>query len=369
MSRCGPTSACLTSRYLTSKCLTTGTARWTRVAAAVVLLGVLPAVAPAQRPPPIIDMHLHAHSIADYGGGMPACSNRGPVEFPGVDPRTGIGFGAELVRCPASSLLEPAATDAALMEESIAMLVRYNIAAAVTTGTVERVSAWRAASGGRVVPATFFDLAGTTSPDSLRALVRRGEIAVFAEVGPQYDGATLDDPRFEPYLALAEELDVPIGIHLGEGPPGGSHTLGGSPYRARLGSPLQLEEVLVRHPRLRIWVMHYASPLVDEMIALLYSHPQVYVDIAANNWGFPRAHFYAQLRRLVDAGFASRIMWGSDQMIWPGAIAVAIETIQQAPFLTEPQKRAIFYDNAAGFLRLSEAEIARHHGRVSTPEP
>ncbi|CAN5740251.1 hypothetical protein BH23GEM3_BH23GEM3_27020 [soil metagenome] len=51
--------------------------------------------------------------------------------------------------------------------------------------------------------------------------------------------------------------------------------MGGSPYRARLGSPFQLEEVLVRHPRLRIYVMHYASPLVDEMIALLYSHPQL----------------------------------------------------------------------------------------------
>ncbi len=323
---------------------------------------------PAQPRPPIIDMHLHAHALADYGGGMPACSNRGPVEFPGVDPRGGIGFGAELVRCPPSSLLAPAASDEALMRESIAMFERYNITAAVTTGTVERVRSWRAASGGRIIPATYFDLAGTTSLDSLRALVRRGEIAVFAEVGPQYEGATLDDPRYESYLALAEELDVPVGIHLGEGPPGGSHTLGGSPYRARLGSPLQLEEVLVRYPRLRVWVMHYASPLVDEMIAVLYSHPQVYVDIAANNWGFPRAHFYAQLRRLVDAGFASRIMWGSDQMIWPDAIPVAVETIQQAPFLTTQQKRDIFYNNAARFLRLSEAEIARHHRRVSSPD-
>ena len=62
-------------------------------------------------------------------------------------------------------------------------------------------------------------------------------------------------------------------------------------------------------------------------------------------------------------GFVKRIMWGSDQLVWPRAIEVAIETIQNAPFLSEEQKRDIFYNNAARFLRLSKEEIARHHGR------
>ena len=53
-------------------------------------------------------------------------------------------------------------------------------------------------------------------------------------------------------------------------------------------------------------------------------------------------------------------MWGSDQMVWPKTIPVALETIEQAPFLSAEQKRAIFYNNAARFLRLSEAEMARH---------
>jgi uncharacterized protein len=99
------------------------------------------------------------------------------------------------------------------------------------------------------------------------------------------------------------------------------------------------------------------------MIAVLYSHPQVYVDIAGNDWSAPRPHFYGRLKRLVDAGFIKRIMWWSDQMIWPQTIGVAIETIQTAPFLTEEQKRDIFYNNAARFLRLSDADIAKHHRR------
>jgi uncharacterized protein len=56
-------------------------------------------------------------------------------------------------------------------------------------------------------------------------------------------------------------------------------------------------------------------------------------------------------------------MFGSDQMIWPDAIGAAIEGIESADFLNGEQKRGIFYGNAARFLRLSEEEIARHHGR------
>jgi predicted TIM-barrel fold metal-dependent hydrolase len=204
------------------------------------------------------------------------------------------------------------------------------------------------------------------TPPEFRRLFAENKFAVFAEITAQYRGLLLSDETYEPYFALAAELDIPIGVHLGEGPAGGAHIMGDttpSPYRVRLGSPLQLEEVLIRHPKLRIYVMHYGSPLVDEMIALMYSHPQVYVDIAQNNWGFPREHFYSQLKRLVDAGFEERIMWGSDQMVWAQTIKVAIETIKKAPFLTEKQKRDIFYNNAARFLRFSKEEIARHHGK------
>ncbi len=50
-------------------------------------------------------------------------------------------------------------------------------------------------------------------------------------------------------------------------------------------------------------------------------------------------------------------------MVWPRTIEIAIETIEKAPFLTDEQKRDIFYNNAARFLRFSDEEIAKHHGR------
>jgi predicted TIM-barrel fold metal-dependent hydrolase len=89
------------------------------------------------------------------------------------------------------------------------------------------------------------------------------------------------------------------------------------------------------------------------MVAMLYAHPQLYVDVAGNDWSLPRSQFHAHVRRLVEGGFGQRILFGSDAMIWPRTIEVAIESIESAPFLTAEQKRDIFYNNAVRFLRLS----------------
>jgi predicted TIM-barrel fold metal-dependent hydrolase len=102
--------------------------------------------------------------------------------------------------------------------------------------------------------------------------------------------------------------------------------------------------------------MHAGWPMLDEMVGLLYAHPQVYVDIALINWELPRAEFHAYLRRLVESGFDKRIMFGSDLTMWPEAIGLAIEAIESAEFLTHEQKRDIFYNNAARFLRIDLKE-------------
>lgn len=71
--------------------------------------------------------------------------------------------------------------------------------------------------------------------------------------------------------------------------------------------------------------------------------------------GQPRKGFHAYLRRLVEAGYGKRVMFGSDQMVWPEAIGMAVEAIEAADFLTREQKADIFYNNAARFLRLPDA--------------
>lgn len=95
---------------------------------------------------------------------------------------------------------------------------------------------------------------------------------------------------------------------------------------------------------------------------------QVYVDTGVIVYTQPRPAFYRYLQALVDAGFDKRIMFGSDQMVWPETIERAIAVIDEAPFLSPEQKRDIFYNNAARFLRLDAATLARHQamGSLST---
>jgi predicted TIM-barrel fold metal-dependent hydrolase len=93
----------------------------------------------------------------------------------------------------------------------------------------------------------------------------------------------------------------------------------------------------------------------------MFNYPQVYAEISPIANVEPRAAFYRYLKAIVEGGYGERVLFGSDQMVWAGVIEPAIKAVEQAPFLTKQQKRDIFYNNAARFLRFSKEEIKRHH--------
>ena len=323
---------------------------------------LLATLACAQERPPIIDMHLHALA-ADHQGPPPVAICTPIEQFPTWDPAQPYGatFMAMLKQPPCDDPVWSPETDEDLMAQTLEVMERRNIVG-VLSGTPDRVAAWMEAAPGRFFPGLGFQLGSDSlTPDSLHTLHTQGRLVVLAEVTNQYAGIAPDDERMEPYWTLAEELDLPVGIHIGTGPPGVIY-LGATGYRARLHSALTLENVLVQHPSLRIYIMHAGYPMLDDLLAVLYAHPQVYVDVGVIVFTQPRAAFYRYLRGIVEAGFGNRVMFGSDQMVWPGVIERAIAVIEEAPFLSREQKRAILYDNAARFLRLGEEEIARHHG-------
>jgi hypothetical protein len=209
--------------------------------------------------------------------------------------------------------------------------------------------------GGRCFPTE------TEFPDVawLRGELQTGRLRALAELEPQYVGFSPADSQMEPFWQLAEEFDVPVGIHMGPGPSG--ITDASSPlwppvksprYRMALGDPLLLEEVLVKHPHLRLYVMHAGWPRLESMIALMSVHPGVYVDVAAlqSEAVLPRSAYYRHLRGLVEAGFAKRIMFGSD---FPDQVGAGIDAVLAADFLSSEQKSDVLCNNAARFLRLN----------------
>ena len=197
--------------------------------------------------------------------------------------------------------------------------------------------------------------------DQLKEMALKGELAAIGELNPFYGGITADDTSQKPFFDLAEELGIPVGFHvMPGGPPGGLYHLGMDLIRVKNANPKQLEKVLVSHPNLKVYVMHGGWPYLEDMKAMLYMHPQLYLDVAAIDWVLPQAEFHNFIKGLVDAGFGKRIMFGTDQMVWPETIDIAVEAINSADFLTLEQKEDIFYDNAAEFLSLSTSEIAKH---------
>ena len=326
-----------------------------------------------QRQPPILDMHLHARTAAFYGKPpLPMCA---PVErMPRWDQRKPMWQDSD-APAPCSAPLMSPVTDAALISETVAVMRKYNVIG-VLAGESSLVRAWMAAAPGRFIPAldVRFDRetgaafapvppGAATKPlsiDTVRQLHRDGAFRVLGEVANQYAGIAPDDARLEPLWALAEALDVPVGIHIGGGEPATPYTA--SPgFRARLQSALTLEEVLVRHPKLRVYIMHAGYPLVEDLLALMFTHPQVYIEPSMAINVETRAAFYRFLRPIIEAGYGDRVMFGSDQIIWPGLIEAAVRSIDEAPFLSLEQKRDIFYNNAARFLRLTSEDIAAHH--------
>jgi uncharacterized protein len=221
----------------------------------------------------------------------------------------------------------------------------------VFSGPAARVDDWRSAVPDIVLRGSnFAGACDTALVQRLRNLHSDRGYEIMGEISWQFQGIAPDSAATDACFALAEELDVPMGIHLGLGFPTATVS---TQYRAAAGRPLLLEASLRRHPKVRVYVMHAGWPLADETIALMNAHPQVYADLSLINWLIPRQAFYDYLERLIKAGLGDRLMYGSDAGVWPGAIELSIKAIDEAPFLTPEVRRQIFHDNAARFLRLA----------------
>lgn len=198
----------------------------------------------------------------------------------------------------------------------------------------------------------FAETDGWPELEWLREQYASGGMQTMGELLYVYYGIPPTDERLEPYWALAEEFDIPVGVHVGRGPR--RRVPGCCPgFDDDLGNPLLLEPVLRSHPDLRIWLMHAAGwDYVDETIALMKSHPNVYAELSIVNSVMPAPMHTDALRALLDAGLGDRIMFGSDNM----PIAPIRARIEAVPFLSEAQKRAIFRENAERFLRVAEGK-------------
>ena len=231
---------------------------------------------------------------------------------------------------------------------------KYNVVLAVVSGKRDEVLSWTKDESEKFVIGQIFWRPEDMAFSELKTLLETGQIQVLGELALQYEGISIDDPSVDPMLALAHELDVPVHVHVAG--------LGGSSdFPIHLGNPLRVGKVLRKYPNLRIYLENAGWPFLEEVTSLMYQYPSVYADLSTILHIAPRSVAYSYMQDLVDNGLGKRLMFGSDQMIWPEVIGENIEMIEAAEFLSDEQKRDILYNNAARFLRLSEEQIAAHH--------
>jgi predicted TIM-barrel fold metal-dependent hydrolase len=294
------------------------------------------AVAAGTERPPIIDMHVHA---VVEGGWI----KYGVKDF----------FG------------NPGAANAEIcFKETYERFRKYNVVKAVVSGPLRQVQTWKSRDeDNRIVQGVLVikpnDRISANDqkidPVQFEKLVKAGKIEVFGEVIPLLAGMTICDPEWQPYLKICEQYDIPLCLHTGGGPPDAQLTFAPK-TRYRLGDPYLIEDVLVRYPKLRVYMCHAGGEWHEHTLVMMQSYPQLYTDLGAYLWACPLIKRYARefLANAKEAGFLDRVMFGSDQEIWPHAIEMSIDYLNSLDFLTEEDKRDILYNNAARFLRLKE---------------
>ena len=147
----------------------------------------------------------------------------------------------------------------------------------------------------------------------------------------------IDDPRFEPILAIAEWRQAIVLVHAGHIPWSDDTN----------DAPRRIAAVLARHPNLRLVVAHLGSPETPHYLKLMDRFPGLYLDTTMRL--AKHSPMYRDAAWLPLADYAHRILHGTDfpNIPYPyGDEAAGIAALDLGPLAT----RQIMHDNAAALL-------------------
>jgi len=310
---------------------------------------------------PVVDIHAHCvwPSVADIiagtpldGVNFPAAWAMGPDRIEIMDMR-----GIDIQALSVNSYWWYAAD--------------RNLAARIVGEHDQQLAAWCAQHPDRFVALSsialqFPDLAAEQLEFAVNELGARG-----ASIGGHVEGEVPSSPRFDPFWAKAEELDVPVFIH----PAGAPNVVQDDGLRGRgdlgniIGNPLEttyfltnmiFDGTLDRFPNLKICGAHAGGYLPSYL-----GRTEVACEVRGNancaNQKLPSEYLKDQifidsmifseegLRHLVAEVGASQVVYGSDiPFNWPDTIDLIVD----APTLSNADKIAILGGNLIDLLRI-----------------
>ena len=157
-------------------------------------------------------------------------------------------------------------------------------------------------------PNRFSALAGldpTEGMAGVRAFERavREDGFVGAHFYPHWFELAPDHARWYPFYAKCVELDVPVQLQVGQ-------SLVYDPARRlrSVGRPITLDNVACDFPELKLVGIHVGIPWTDEMIAMAWKHPNVYIGCDAHS---PR-YWPASFVQDINSYGQNKVLFGTD---------------------------------------------------------
>ncbi|MGD9693554.1 MAG: amidohydrolase family protein [Phycisphaerales bacterium] len=177
--------------------------------------------------------------------------------------------------------------------------------------------------------------------DYLRAGLVKG-----LKMYPGYEPFYPYDPRCTVIYDLAKEYDVPVMFHTGDtySPKG----------KVRYAHPLNLDDVAVDHPEMKIVACHIGNPWIRDCMEVVYKNKNVWADISGLVLGDFEDRFekfmLGQIREMIMyAGEPRYLLYGTD---WPISSMESYRSFMNGLELSDKAREMIMWKNAAKLFKI-----------------
>ena len=159
---------------------------------------------------------------------------------------------------------------------------------------------------------------------------------------PIYQNWDPQDPKHLPLFKKAQQLGIPVNIHQGT-----SFVRGGP---LKYANPIQLEDIAIACPDLRMIISHMGHPWETECVVLIRKHPHLYANVSALHYR-PWRHYQAFITAL-EYGVEHKLIFGSDfPSATPEQVMAGLRKVNDIaraghlPLFPEEAIERIIYDN------------------------
>jgi predicted TIM-barrel fold metal-dependent hydrolase len=260
------------------------------------------------------------------------------------------------VELPARLGWDAPGTDETLADRWLTELNRHGVGRAALIASVPGDEGSVAAAARRHPSRLVgFFMVNPTAPDAApRADRAFGELRLRAAcLFPAMHNYRLDDERVVAIVGRAEAHQAAVFIHCGVLSVGVRKKLGlPSRFDLRLGDPLGVAALAVRHPSVAFIIPHFGAGLFREALMAADSAPNVYLDTSSSNsWirYHPGLTLETVFRHALDVAGASRLLFGTDSSIFPRGWQRGVYETQTAALdtcgLGEAERAAVLAGN------------------------